>query len=225
MTILSSSIHWYTNLGGLHAAYQVAETYLEEGEIGTAQSFMSGLSSQYAYAHKYPEHHNAYVQMFNLKILLDQEDRSWQDLSTTEIQELETLAIEDKGEASVQAQNILRFFYNQTFEIPLFMPTENASERLAYNPNQILVKPYAELKAYPNPAKEYVTFEYHYPEDAVGVQIVIIDITGKKVQQFELVNPQGKLLWDTREIGQGSYFYTLRSKDGKLKTGKISIIK
>ena len=216
---------WYSNLGGLNAAYLVAETYLEAGDIATAKRLMSGLASQYAYAEAYPDHYRAYVQMFDLKVLLSESGRNWKDLTKAEIQALEVLADGDKGKASVQAQNVLRFFYGHTYEMPLFIPDGTVSQPVENTSNQLLVSPFVEMKAYPNPARDYLTFEYHYPAEEEGVQITIVDITGRVIQQFELSDSSGQLLWDTRGVVQGTYLYTLKSKGKVLKSGKIAIIK
>lgn len=157
---LDSLIHWYNNIGGIQAAYLAAECYLEDGDITMAQSLMNTISSQYAYAEKYPDQHTAYEQLFDLKILLSQENRSWNNLTSIEVEELETLASDNLGIASVQTQNILHFFYNQTYELPLYLPNSTAPQRLANPRNQISIKPTIELKAYPNPANNFVTFEY-----------------------------------------------------------------
>lgn len=217
---------WYGKLGGMQAAYLVAESYLEEGNLSMAQSYMSGLANQYAYAEKYPDRHAAYVQLFDLKILLSQENRGWDNLTPTEIGELETLADEEKGDASVQAQNILRFFYDRSYEVPLLLPDATAApQRLAYPSSGIQIPPAAEIRAFPNPARDYITFEYQVGDIESEVSIIVMDLSGRTIKTFSLGDNKGKALWDTREVSQGQYLFMLKSQEQILKSGRISIVK
>ncbi len=216
---------WYGNLGGLHAAYLVAESYLDEGDVITAQSYMSTLTNLFAYAEKYPDHHTAYEDLFNLKILLDETNRSWDSLTTSEIQELETLANEDKGDASVHAQNILRFFYDQTYDIPLILPDSTTPQRMANPAFQLDLVSDIEIRAFPNPAKDYVTFEYRYSDQESSVSISIMDLSGRTIKELPLNNVKGQVLWDTRELPAGQYLYVLKSQAKVLASGRISILK
>lgn len=53
-------------------------------------------------------------------------------------------------------------------------------------------------------------------------EIVITDITGKKVETLLINREEGDQLWDTRQLAKGVYLYTLKS-GGFSETGKIVI--
>ena len=82
-----------------------------------------------------------------------------------------------------------------------------------------------DLKVYPNPATDYVTFEYKLPEYVEQATLVITSITGKVVYEFDLKDIAGQILWDTRTIENGIYFYALKRGDKTLTSGKVSIMK
>jgi len=78
------------------------------------------------------------------------------------------------------------------------------------------------LRVYPNPAKEWITFDYSLPHDATQGILIISDITGKTLETMEVQGNQGSKLWDTRKLPKGVYLYTLTSA-GFSETGKIVI--
>ena len=78
------------------------------------------------------------------------------------------------------------------------------------------------LRVYPNPAKEWVTFNYTLPHDANSGIISISDMAGKEIQRFAVSGKQGQQVWDIRNVKSGVYLYTITS-GGLQKTGKVVI--
>lgn len=88
-------------------------------------------------------------------------------------------------------------------------------------------KPTFGVKVYPNPAKDYVLFEFN-PDNQQYSDVVIKNIFGqiiqiKNLKQF-LASANNKWMWDTRNIEPGIYFYTLKALEFS-ESGKIIICK
>ena len=81
------------------------------------------------------------------------------------------------------------------------------------------------MKVYPNPARDYVTFAYSVPSKTEAILLVITDPTGKEITQLPFTNLSGELLWDTRTIPTGLYYYTVLSGTDRLASGTVSIVK
>ena len=81
-----------------------------------------------------------------------------------------------------------------------------------------------DIQIWPNPAKEWTSFNYSLPDNVTKGIIKISDISGKFVTTFHISGKQGKKVWDTRKIKSGVYFYTLNAS-GFNKSGKIVISK
>ena len=86
------------------------------------------------------------------------------------------------------------------------------------------------LRVYPNPAKEWVTFEIPglspSPSGRVGVgskpaTIFIYNHTGQLVEQFELTNMRTN--WNAGRLPRGLYFYRAE-QDGKTVVGKLVLL-
>lgn len=89
-----------------------------------------------------------------------------------------------------------------------------------------LTKSLTNLTAYPNPATDYVTFDYRLPEYLESTQLSITDVTGKVIHTKILTGYEGQYLWDTRPIKNGFYFYVLKNDNGEIIiSGKLSIAK
>jgi hypothetical protein len=89
-----------------------------------------------------------------------------------------------------------------------------------------LTQSLTDLKVYPNPATTFVTFEYKLPEYLSNAHLIITDVTGKVIHSITLSNFEGQYLWDSRQVKNGLYFYTLKDNDGKnIVSGKVSILK
>lgn len=75
------------------------------------------------------------------------------------------------------------------------------------------------LRIYPNPAKEYVVFEYVYNSPSRNSQtITITDIYGRAVAEIPVTGV--KTVWDVGGLAPGVYLYQI--KNGKLSaTGKL----
>ncbi|NPD48410.1 T9SS type A sorting domain-containing protein, partial [Lentimicrobium sp. S6] len=62
------------------------------------------------------------------------------------------------------------------------------------------------LEVYPNPASEWVTFDYKILS-VKDAELTIKSIDGKQVAQFNLTGETGQKVWDTRSLKAGAYNY------------------
>jgi hypothetical protein len=80
-------------------------------------------------------------------------------------------------------------------------------------------------KVYPNPAHDYLTFDYQIPSQAVGQAVMIVsDPMGKEVKRMALAELKGQLLWDTRSLPEGLYYYSLLFGKEQLASGSLSVV-
>ncbi len=80
------------------------------------------------------------------------------------------------------------------------------------------------ITVFPNPAKDWVSFNYTLPDNLNYGNITITDINGKVIKVFRTENKQGQIVWDTRETSPGVYFYKM-DYNHITKTGKFVINK
>lgn len=75
-------------------------------------------------------------------------------------------------------------------------------------------------QVYPNPASDFMVFSTN---NTVASEVIIRDLTGKEIGNFELKN--GNCTINLSAYNKGIYFYTVKSEEGKpLRTGKMLIV-
>lgn len=127
--------------------------------------------------------------------------------------------------ACAQARGILEFGYGYEYCNCLNVTdTSGYKSSGMINPDMISGVYGFDISAEPNPAKDWVAFNYTLPGyEAQGI-INISDISGKLITILIVEGKQGQKVWDTRKVNSGIYFYTLYVS-GFSKTGKIVISK
>jgi len=81
-----------------------------------------------------------------------------------------------------------------------------------------------EITVKPNPARGWTAFNYQLHDDMSKGVIKIIDVYGKIIETIAISGYQGQMIWDTRNIKSGIYYYTL-NVSGLSKSGKLIINK
>ena len=127
--------------------------------------------------------------------------------------------------AGVQSQGILEHFYGQHFCNCVNTTVDaNKSASASIKPNEFAEAMGLKIHAEPNPATNWVAFDYELPIGNDRAQLIIRNTTGKQIALFQISDKLGQKVWDTRSLKPGAYFYEFIS--GELKqTGKIVIIK
>jgi hypothetical protein len=78
---------------------------------------------------------------------------------------------------------------------------------------------------YPNPTSTSLTFKINIPDNLNEYQLVIIDNNAREVKR-EIVNSQNKILiLDMSNMSNGTYFYSLCTKNKLYQSGKFIIAK
>jgi hypothetical protein len=80
------------------------------------------------------------------------------------------------------------------------------------------------LKAYPNPANDFVTIEFEINEELKSAELVILDQQGKKIKSFILHKNQSYLNINTSDLSNGLFYLILKNNGTVIKTTTISII-
>lgn len=74
----------------------------------------------------------------------------------------------------------------------------------------------------PNPAADYAVFKYTLPASISVAHLLITDVFGRAVQNFELEGKYGQKLWNTGNVSSGTYIYCLNTGK-RLINGKVII--
>ncbi len=78
-------------------------------------------------------------------------------------------------------------------------------------------------KIYPNPAAEFVAFNYQLTDNQAKAKIILRNVLGKEIAIFELDAHAEKLSIPVREYVSGMYFYTLSINGENVVTRKFLV--
>lgn len=130
-----------------------------------------------------------------------------------------------KTKADVISERMLEFAYGHHFCNCL-----NVSDSVGYKSSGMtnledFAKAYGlEIRTEPNPANDWVAFNYTLPYDKSEGTIKIVDTKGTFITSFLVTGTYGQKVWDTRKLNSGVYLYSL-SVGEFTRSGKIVINK
>jgi hypothetical protein len=215
--------NWLDNLGSLAMDYQIVDSYLQEGNTNDALTFLNTLPQTYNLSGEKLEEFNRYKSFKLLLIDLKNQGRNIFMLTDTEKTMIEALVTDSKGIAGTQARNILQFVYGEEYcDCPDFSDSTGLkSSSLSSNiiaTNAMVPK----VNVSPNPASDWVAFDYELSILNTNAIIQISDNKGNIVHNILLKDKKGQKIWDTRKVASGVYYYKLQAND-LITTGKIII--
>ena len=212
---------WIYRIGTIESRYDLIEFLLGNNDTTVAANMLGAIPQDFELTYHETDQYNLYTDLYNFKIALKNEDKEINQLDSIEISELLTIAgAMPNSFASMRAQNALCFFYNLC-EPPI--ATVSLSENKIRKPKQILRKEI--ITAYPNPANEFIIFEYGSIVNNKVESLTITDMTGKKRFVTNLRPEQHQYIYDPRDINNGTYLYTITTQSGARYIGKISVQK
>ena len=95
-------------------------------------------------------------------------------------------------------------------------------------PNDIFELPLKDqiyVTVFPNPSSSTLTFKINPPNNMSEFELVIVDGNARELKR-ERVNPQNQTyVFDSSNITEGTYFYTLCTKNKSYQSGKFIILK
>lgn len=216
--------NWLDNLQSLAMDYQIVDSYLQEGNNADALALTDMMPQLYGISGDDLLEYNRYKSLKQLQAQLTDEGRNIFLLTADEKSQLEDIVANSNARAGMQARNILEFVYGSEYcDCPI--PIEESLKSSSAPTVELINKAFEpEIKAKPNPAKNWTTFSYKLPEMAGKAILEVSGAKGQIVQSVQLSDRQGQIIWDTRNIDPGVYIYTLKA-DGASKTGKVVITK
>lgn len=216
---------WLDRLGGINSDRKIIASFISEENYSDALALANLIPDLYALQENDLTEHNYYMDMLNLDITLQQENRNPMDLSSSEFELLQQIAENSKEIAGVEARGILEHFYN-IHSCNCINTTVNEDKSSSFNFDQ---NDYAEamglkLTTEPNPARTWVAFNYELPIGSEKAQLIIRNTEGKVVGEFQLSGNMSQKVWNTSNLKAGTYIFELISGEIK-QTGKIVIVK
>jgi hypothetical protein len=109
-----------------------------------------------------------------------------------------------------------------TYQEPYLLPDLTKSSRVKL-PVQNSNKSGGLLKIFPNPAKDFITIEYHLSDKSYSGEFFIVDASGRLLYTKQASLLKDQFVVDVRQYKAGNYLVQLRSDNKIIATAKFII--
>ncbi|MFT4668165.1 MAG: hypothetical protein ACI9XB_005146, partial [Gammaproteobacteria bacterium] len=160
---------WLPRQEGIQASMAMVDFWLHNSDLSQASLALNNIPENHQMSQNQQLEFNYFRNLKNIQIELAEQGKTVFDLVPANIQSIIDIANNSKGLAGRQAKNIL----NHGFDFSIFDPTifpESTEERLQ---NTTLEEEKNRIVAFPNPATDKLSFEYHLDREYSNIVIKI----------------------------------------------------
>ncbi len=212
--------------GDLFSRFDVVDTWLEQRNPTKAQQALSAIPSQFSLSGDYLTEYNHFNTIKSLQINAMQNEVSDESMVANNLTAITQVAEAGSFHASVQAQALLNSINGFTYTPPVIFPTSDQQQIIGPPPsNTNTVLESASIEAQPNPARQTTEFIYRLPNGVESGRIIITDIDGRQVADFEVSGEMGTMVWDIKQQREGIFLYRLVIDNKTLIAKRLVIIR
>jgi hypothetical protein len=215
---------WLRHKNSLESEYAIADSYLSEGDTTAARQVRDSIAIKFELTSLQSSEHDAYTDWMESQISVLRRGGDLFLLDSVAVTEVEAIAENSTGIAAVQTQGLLNTAYGYDYRIDPKLP-EMGGQGLILPPGNGNMPDERLISAYPNPAKEIVTFEYSLPNQISSGGLLLLDMNGILLDSWLLDGHHGKLILSLKELPIGVYLYRMRYPGNITLPGKLVITK
>lgn len=219
---------WLTKKESLLSEYQIVNSYLAEDDLTNALAHLNDIPNNYSLSGKKLDEYNYYYDLKTTFITAQQQSRNIMQLDSLEVLDLVYIADSSLGLAGAQARSLLNFAYGYAYFEKPELTVSGMKEAKVQNKdlqNDNLNNKTHFVMAYPNPASQWVAFDYTLPYPAENATIFIADVSGRAINSMKVNRAYGQTVWDSQGVPSGIYFYSLEVNGNIIDKRKLIISK
>ncbi len=218
---MDSILFWLDNKGGLTSEYIKVDAYLHDRDTTAAIQQLDSIAQNYTLSADQTTELGYFSDLKHLQVNLLRGGRTILECDSAEVEELIQIAGSSRWLAGQQAQNILNFGYGHDSIPAPILPELSGGVRLA--DQRLKNNTPSVTYAFPNPADNLVTFQYSLPEADARCFIQVFDRYGREIITLPVPQKQGFIDWNTKEVREGLYFYSITNGKKVIGSGKVVI--
>ncbi len=219
-----SLISLFTGDSRIDSRYLLLQYYLTKHDYDQATSIVQAIPSQYDLTEIQSAIHQRVVNLLTVLPLLFTDSLGYLVPDSLQRILLEQIAGTDCDFPGAWARNILIASGLMNYEEPIVNEsTLKSSRKDKYHwKSSRSIK--SDLKVFPNPAKDYLVIEYQKESDDDQLQIVILDMQGRRIGLYQLDKNTDQKIIPTTGMKTGSYMIQLYVNGVHKKSNKIMVI-
>ena len=213
---------WWGYRNNFEANLDIADSYLAEQNTAGWQLKITNMGNGLLTPEQSTDLTN-YVSYRQLTLNASLAGRDAAHLSTSEIAQVQTIALANNRYVSQLAKNLLETFYGYHFD--LYTELEDRNENLNMGKNLSTNDGEQLVRVFPNPAGQEIAFEWIDTATplAAELNVTITDTYGRYVRTFPMNDRILHIQPLLEHMTPGLYFYTLKSGTHLIQNGKLII--
>ncbi len=208
--------HWIAQLRTPEADLWRATIYASKGDLPQAQQVLATSIGTYALTMEEQAHFSGYANL--LAWLTNNNVWSADSLSANVSAVLWVQVQSDNPHTRLLARNLL-IRHGAHFPPQYVFPAEEAGDR---SQDRMFVTTTKTVTVRPNPVRENATFELSLSE-GLRADLHIFDTNGRVTATFASVSAGASVIWETRSVISGLYYYRVISSGAVIASGKIFV--
>ncbi|MFZ4707297.1 MAG: T9SS type A sorting domain-containing protein [Bacteroidales bacterium] len=208
----------------LNAQYQLALLHLNRGEYSLGSNVLSNVPANFSLSAEELTTHQNMVTYYNWLVAIKQNQGNILYPDMAQQQQLWNIAQADSSGAGVYARNLLVSLDETTYNEPIVLPDMYKSTQAMEDYDKLLNSALPRfMKVFPNPASEYVIFEYQLETD-VKATVSIQDIHGITIESRNTTGLHDQITIITRKWKPGVYVASLKVNGRLVESAKFTIL-
>lgn len=225
---IDNAKQYLSNAKNIDARYQLAGLYFNEGNTQALASTLNSISIDFDLNQDQSQELSDMSNYFSIVNQLKVNGRQAHNLNDAEINELNSIYENSNNKASIYARNLLLQAQEIEYQAPVILPDMDNKSTLVTtqaNTSNTQQDPVF-IQVYPNPAKDYIIFEYDIISEFDKAHVIIYQGTkGEQIKQIGLVSSQNSLTIDVKDLSPGAYIASIQVDGKTLKSIKFTIAK
>lgn len=217
--------NWLAKKESLEADYAIVGTYVSEGDITTANQKMAAIPTGHYLNTADMVEHGYFEDLVGIWEDVQASGQPIYAQDSTTVASIKYIADNSKRRAGAIAQGVLNNWYGHRYRV---VPQSGGGQQLIMTPPPAANSTVAAanyVTAFPNPAKNNVTFQWDLPNGMEAATITLSDLQGRALGNLKVNGKSGKQEWSTLGLSDGIYLYHIKLPDGTTTTSKLAIIK
>lgn len=198
-----SVLSYLSLMPDISSHYLLSDLYYERGQSELATQTLAAIPTIFRLTEAQIEEYIQYENLLSIKIAIKNSGRNFSQLTESEQVDLAAISNASDHTAGIMANNILCFHYGTCKNYPATLPLINSQRKPQSQPTSTEEN----LKIYPNPANDFIVFDYSRMDIADMISIEIRDITGKLILVLDIKGKKDIASCDTQLLSNGVYMY------------------
>jgi hypothetical protein len=216
---------WLAAKGYLYDHFLIVDTWLQQQEPDSALTALDAIPQTLVLEGRDQSEYNYFDSLKTLQITALQQGQTEQQMADTYETTLADIANAGDYYASAQAQNLLNEYKGYSYQPAIILPS--GGQQGLKLPEEVTIQQTEglQLRAVPNPAKNFVDVYYRLDSDYSQVHATLSDISGSILQSVLLSDQAGTQQFDVSKLARGVYLITLEADGQRLLTTRVVIVK